>query len=127
MSRVVLDASAILAFFHREPGWEAVSAVLPDAIVSSLNVAEVMTRLTLSGGAPSQVTAAWDDLQLLVEPFDDGRARVAGLIVSKTRPFGLSLADRACLTLALELGLPAVTADRVWGKVNLGVEVVLIR
>jgi PIN domain nuclease of toxin-antitoxin system len=127
MTRSVLDASAILAFFHKEPGWEAVGAALPDGIVSSLNLAEVVTRLTLSGGTPSQISAAWDDLQLLVEPFDDGRARVAGLIVGKTRPFGLSLADRACLALALELGLPAVTADRAWRKVDLGVEVVLIR
>ena len=127
MARSVLDASAILAFFQKEPGWEAVGAALPDGIVSSLNLAEVVTRLTLIGGTPSQIIAAWDDLQLVVEPFDDSRARVAGLIVGKTRPFGLSLADRACLGLALELGLPAVTADRVWRKVDLGVEVVLIR
>jgi PIN domain nuclease of toxin-antitoxin system len=127
MARSVLDASAILAFFHKEPGWQAVGAALPDGIVSSLNLAEVVTRLTLIGGTPSQITAAWDDLQLVVEPFGDDRARVAGLIVGKTRPFGLSLADRACLALALELGLPAVTADRAWRKVDLGVEVVLIR
>jgi PIN domain nuclease of toxin-antitoxin system len=127
MTRSVLDSSAILAFFQKEQGWETVSAALPDAIVSSLIVAEVVTRLTLGGGAPSQVVAVWDDLQLVVEPFDDSRARVAGLIVRKTRPFGLSLADRACLALALELGLPAITADRAWRDVKLGVEVVLIR
>ena len=127
MSRSVLDSSAILAFFQKESGWEAVQVALPDGIVSSLILAEVVTRLRLSGGTPWQITTAWDDLQLVVEPFDDGRARTAGLIVDKTRQFGLSLADRACLALALELGLPAVTADRVWREVRLGVEVVLIR
>jgi ribonuclease VapC len=127
MTRSVLDSSAILVFFQKEQGWERVSAALPDGIVSSLILAEVVTRLTLGGGAPSQIIAVWDDLQLLVEPFDDSRARVAGLIVGKTRPFGLSLADRACLALALELGLPAITADRAWRDVKLGVEVVLIR
>jgi ribonuclease VapC len=127
MTRSVLDSSAILAFFQKEQGWEKVSAALPDGIVSSLILAEVVTRLTLGGGAPAQIIAVWDDLQLVVEPFDDGRARVAGLIVGKTRPFGLSLADRACLALALELGLPAITADRAWRDVKLGVEVVLIR
>jgi len=127
MTRSVLDSSAILAFFQKEHGWENVREALPDGIVSSLILAEVLTRLTLGGGAPSQVIAAWDDLQLVVEPFDDSRARVAGLIVGKTRPFGLSLADRACLGLALELGLPAITADRAWQDVKLGVDVVLIR
>jgi ribonuclease VapC len=127
MSRSVLDSSAILAFFQKEPGWEAVQAALADGIVSSLILAEVVTRLTLSGGTPWQITTAWDDLQLVVEPFDDSRARVAGLIVDKTRPFGLSLVDRACLALARELGLPAVTADRAWGKVDIGVDIVLIR
>jgi ribonuclease VapC len=127
MSRSVLDSSAILAFFQKEPGWETVQAALPDGIVSSLVLAEVVTRLRLSGGTPWQISAAWDDLQVVVEPFDDSRARVAGLIVDKTRAFGLSLADRACLGLALELGLPTVTADRAWRKVDIGVEIMLIR
>jgi PIN domain nuclease of toxin-antitoxin system len=127
MNRSVLDSSAILALFEKEQGWEKVRAALPDGVVSSLTLAEVVTRLTLRGGKPWQVAAAWGDLQLVVEPFDDARAWVVGLLVEKTRPFRLSLADRACLALARELGLPAVTADRSWRQVQLGVEVVLIR
>jgi len=127
MSRSVLDSSAILALFEKEQGWEKVRAALPDGIVSSLTLAEVVTRLTLRGGKPWQVAAAWDDLRLFVETFDDARARVAGLLVDKTRSLGLSLADRACLALARELGLPVVTADRSWREVQIGVEVVLIR
>ncbi|HML12415.1 MAG TPA: type II toxin-antitoxin system VapC family toxin [Xanthobacteraceae bacterium] len=127
MSRSVLDSSAILALFEKEQGWEKVRAALPDGIVSSLTLAEVVTRLTLRGGKPWQVAAAWDDLRLFVETFDDARARVAGLLVDKTRSLGLSLADRACLALARELGLPVVTADRSWRGVQIGVEVVLIR
>ena len=127
MSRSVLDSSAILALFEKEQGWEKVRAALPDGVVSSLTLAEVVTRLTLRGGKPSEIAAAWDGLQFVVEPFDDARARIAGLLVDKTRPFRLSLADRACLALARELGLSVVTADRSWRKVQIGVEVVLIR
>ncbi|HXW27241.1 MAG TPA: type II toxin-antitoxin system VapC family toxin [Xanthobacteraceae bacterium] len=127
MNSTVLDSSAILAFLNREPGWERAEAALPDGIVSSLILAEVVTRLTLGGGKPWQVAATWDDLQLLVEPFDAARARAAGFLVDKTRPFGLSLADRACLSLAGELGLPTITADRAWRNVQIGVEIVLIR
>ncbi len=36
---------------------------------------------------------------------------------------GLSLGERACLAL----GRPLVTADRVWGNLDVGVEVIVIR
>jgi PIN domain nuclease of toxin-antitoxin system len=40
---------------------------------------------------------------------------------------GLSLGDRACLALASALGLPAITADRRWPSLALGVEVRVLR
>ena len=45
----------------------------------------------------------------------------------RTRSAGLSLADRACLALASRLGVPAVTADRAWTTLDVGVEIVCIR
>ena len=47
-----------------------------------------------------------------------------GLLAPLTKPFGLSLADRACLVLARRLGLPVVTADRAWAKLDLGIPLV---
>jgi PIN domain nuclease of toxin-antitoxin system len=44
-----------------------------------------------------------------------------------TSHLGLSLADRACLALALRLGLPIVTADRAWAELELAVQVQTIR
>jgi PIN domain nuclease of toxin-antitoxin system len=44
-----------------------------------------------------------------------------------SRRAGLSFGDRACLALALIHGLPVLTADRAWAKVDVGVEVRLIR
>ncbi len=41
MSRVVLDASAILAAIGDEPGAKTVSEKIPDAAVSIVNLAEV--------------------------------------------------------------------------------------
>ena len=60
MNRCVLDSSALLALFEKEQGWEKVKAALPDGIVSSLTLAEVVTRLTLRGGKPWEIAAAWD-------------------------------------------------------------------
>lgn len=44
-----------------------------------------------------------------------------------TKASGLSLADRACLALAKRLDIPALTADRDWADLNLGIAVQLIR
>lgn len=54
-------------------------------------------------------------------------AEAAARLRPATRHAGLSLADRACLALARRLGVPAVTADRAWGDLDVGVEVRLIR
>jgi PIN domain nuclease of toxin-antitoxin system len=51
----------------------------------------------------------------------------AGLLASKTRRRNISLADRACLSLAMELGMPVLTGDRAWRDLDLGVEVRLFR
>ena len=95
----------------------------------------LLALLTACGSSPSaSVTSTSQSscpnggtVRFGVEPFDDARARITGLLIDKTRPFRLSLADRACLALGRELGLSVVTADRSWRQVKIGVEVVLIR
>ena len=44
-----------------------------------------------------------------------------------TRVAGVSLGDRACLSLAMQTSLPAFTTERDWGKCGLDVEIVKIR
>lgn len=66
-------------------------------------------------------------LGLTVVPFDGDTAMRAGLLRDATRAAGLSLGDRACIAVALREGLPALTADQVWTRVDVGVEIKLIR
>jgi PIN domain nuclease of toxin-antitoxin system len=40
---------------------------------------------------------------------------------------GLSTGDRACLALALDERIPALTADRAWSKIDVGVEIRTLR
>ena len=61
-----------------------------------------------------------------VSPFTSRQAEVAAGLLP-LRKAGLSLGDRACLALALDLGGQAVTADRAWGGIDLGLAVTLIR
>ena len=54
-------------------------------------------------------------------------AAVEASLVPATQPLGLSLGDRACIALALSRNLKAVTADRIWSKLNVDVTIEIIR
>ena len=64
---------------------------------------------------------------LTVLAFEEQDGQRAAALWQSTRQFGLSLADRACLALAERLHLPALTADRSWSQLQVGVQVQLIR
>jgi PIN domain nuclease of toxin-antitoxin system len=59
--------------------------------------------------------------------FDAQQSALVADLLLRTRHLGLSLGDRACLALASTLGAPALTADEAWTKLDLGVEVQLVR
>ena len=127
MSNAVLDASALLAFLRREPGAEAVAAALGDCSISSVNLAETYSQLVRRGGSPEAVARHVERLQIPVVAFDEPQALVAASIHSSTRQYGLSLADCACLALGTSNRAVVLTADRAWGQLVLGLEIVLIR
>ena len=127
MSKVVLDASALLALLNSETGADKVRELLPDALISTVNLAEVTTRLSLLGMPGEQIREVLTLLGLDVIPFDEEQAFLAGSFAAQTHALGLSLGDRACLSLASVTGVTAVTADRVWKGLKLGVKIQLVR
>jgi len=127
VGEVVLDASAVIALLRREAGADVVASALPGAMISAVNLSEVAVWLSDAGVKDDTVRQTLDGLRLDHCTFDSETAfRSAGLRKS-TRNKGLSLGDRACLTLALELDLPVLTADRIWAELDIGVDVLLIR
>lgn len=127
MTKAVLDASALLALLNGEPGAEKVAEALPDALVSTVNYAEVVAKLVERGGAPEQIDAALRWVAVMTVDFDIDLARRAGALRAATAKLGLSLGDRACLALAQREGAPAYTADRHWRGAVSGVDIRLIR
>ncbi len=123
----VLDASAILAAMQGEPGSEKVAAMLGNAAVSSVNVAEVVTKLLRAGQAESSIHEDLAALRLETIPFDQALAYKTASLYPKTSRIGLSLGDRACLATAKHLGVPAVTMDRSWKTARLGIRVLVLR
>ena len=126
----VLDTSAVLAILFREAGQDVVrSALREGALLSTVNFAEAITRLVRDGMAADRAAAAITALPIGLRELDAQLATDAGALFAQTRPFGLSLGDRACLALARQEGVPTLTGDRVWLQVAplVGVEVRLIR
>jgi PIN domain nuclease of toxin-antitoxin system len=124
----VLDASALLALLRDEAGGDIVAAALPQSIMCSVNVAEVVERLRRD----FEEAAVLASVNLVAPPTiaaDRDLAVAAGLLRTKTASAGLSLGDRFCLALAARMGMPVLTADRAWQAVAraVGVDVQLIR
>jgi PIN domain nuclease of toxin-antitoxin system len=100
--------------------------LIPGAVISAVNIAEVVSKLidlSLSI-TPMAQTLAEGNVEIV--PFTEAQARLCGELRRATRSRGLSLGDRACLALAQERGLTAVTADAAWVGATV-IPVMLIR
>lgn len=128
LPRVVLDASALLAYLQRERGHAVVEPVLEAAAISAVNLSEVLQKTLAVGVSTDGLESDLETVGVRVYPFDAEDAACAAELWGSTRKLGLSLGDRACLALAKRLHAPAYTADRVWAEVKVaGVTVKTVR
>lgn len=116
-----------MALIQGEAGSEMIKPFASGAWISSVNLAEAHTKL-VSKGVPEKIS--WTQIAAIgcrTVAFDDEQARIAGGLVAITKPYGLSVGDRACLALSIQLRAPAYTTDRAWKNLALPIEVILIR
>ncbi len=118
MNSNVLDSSAVLAVLHQEPGAEKAISYFSAGIISSVNVAEVLTKSIERGHSRNTATQSFNLLQLEVVDFDFEQAAKAAELRPLTMHLGLSLGDRSCLALAILRETLAVTADKNWKKLT---------
>jgi PIN domain nuclease of toxin-antitoxin system len=128
MSEIVLDASAILAFLFDERGGENLTAeIFATAVVSTVNLAEVQTKLVQMGRNPEDAWADALSLGILAEPYTSEHAKTTGNLLTTTEPYGLSLGVRSCLALAIVLNAPVYTTEQAWKDLKVGVPIHVIR
>ncbi|HZS94656.1 MAG TPA: type II toxin-antitoxin system VapC family toxin [Chloroflexota bacterium] len=123
MTKIVLDASALLALLAAEPGAEMVADTIPGANIGAVNLEEVVGKLALRGMPEAEIRNAVSALGLSVHPFTEQLAVESGLLRPTTDHYGLSLGDRAALALARHLGLPTYTSDSAWQDVGPAIDV----
>lgn len=125
---IALDASALLALLFREPGGAIVAEhIANESCISTVNLAEVAGRFIHYGRDGRTLVAQIRDSAIEVVPFSLEHAASAAALLPETRARGLSLGDRACLALALERQIAALTADRAWAALDVSIDVQLIR
>lgn len=106
---------------------ERVEAVLVEACLGAVNYCEVLGKLIDAGMPEQEARESIELLNLEVVGFDSDLARLAAVLRPTTKRLGLSLGDRSCLALALSRRNTAVTAERAWAKLKLGLKIELIR
>jgi ribonuclease VapC len=124
---IVLDTSAVLAFVFDEQGARMVQGHLGAANVCSVNVTEIIAKMIDRKWAVERAIATFEALGVEVTPYDRALSLRAGVMRKATKNQGLSLGDRACLSLAERERLPVLTADRAWADLGIGVDVRVIR
>ena len=110
-----------------ERGAEAVERLAEDSVLSAVNWAEIWQVARERAVVVAELRSRVEACGVSIVPFDSTDAERTGDLHGSTRAAGLSPADRACLALAARLGVPAVTADRAWAELDVGVEIVCIR
>lgn len=118
-NKVVLDASTLLALIQNEKGADVIKPLLKRAVMSTINVAEVLTTLQRVDIVPKEAIIFVTDIVQEIVSFDIEQAQCVAELQPYVRHKGLSLGDRACLALGQKLKAPIFTADKIWGELQI--------
>lgn len=78
MSKIVLDAAALLALVNGEPGAQQVAAALGEGMISAVNFAEIVTKLALRRASIERTLGKLSRAELEVVDFDRRLAEATG-------------------------------------------------
>lgn len=124
---IVIDASAVLAIIFDERGADVAAASCRGALLSAVNLDEVLHKGERRRISADEVQMALRRLEIRCRAFDEPQAIASAALYPKVQGTDTSFADRACLALAMVERCPLITADGKWRKLALPIDIRLIR
>lgn len=124
---IVVDSSAVIALIREERGADVLRPYVGSMVISAINFCETITVLQRLAGPDVMVTHPLSFLVSEVVAFEAQAAVEAANLHFYTKPYGLSLGDRACIALGIKRKLPIFTADKIWAELKLDADIRLIR
>lgn len=125
--RILLDASAYIAWINKELGSESVEKIINKAVINTVTYTEIISFYARIG----LETPLLEDLCKYVSiiNINEEISFNAGKMIKISKEFGLSLGDRLCLSSAIYFKLKVYTADKIWLNLSekLNLQIILIR
>jgi ribonuclease VapC len=129
--KIVVDASALLAWLLNERGGDTINKILDLAIVPISVIVEVLYRAGEKGlkTPPAQILQDLESVGVCIEPILPIDSLRATEIVARSHKkqnrkehSSLSLGDGLCIGVAERLGLLLTDGDKYWKECDLRVE-----
>ncbi len=125
--KYIVDSSAFLAAIYDEESDFDFEKFMPDSAMHVVNLSEVIAVLIRDG---MQKSIAKQIIQSNISDILNSsveEAILAADIRIKSRKYGISTGDSFCLAAAKLYKLPVITADKIWQKLDLGIEIIYVR
>ena len=126
-SEFIIDSSALLMAIYQENEDIEVNEYFKSAVMHHVNISEVMNVLIRDGMAKNHAIEVIQKLIPKTIGTNIEDAYLAAQIKAENKPLGISTGDSFCLAAALRNDLIPITADKIWKKLELGIEIICIR
>jgi len=127
IKKYVFDASALLAILYEENIDKNLEQYLENSLINLVNASEVLTVLQNRGMLKDIAKQVIESTVTEVISITFQESCLAAEIKVKNKQHGISTGDSFCLASGMQLNYPVITADKIWSKLDLDCEVILIR
>ncbi len=123
----IIDSSAVIAALYDEESKFDFEKYLPHSVINVVNYSEVIAVLLRDGMEARTAGELTQNIIPKIIQLSRDEALLAAEIRVKGKEYGISTGDSFCLACAKLNNYSVITADRIWSRLNLGIEIIQVR